>query len=354
METNIDIRGLGPTEISEWLESEGEKPFHGKQIFRWLHSVCVDDYSQMTDLSRSLQAKLAVAWPIHPLHMQQELISRDGTRKYLWQLADGQCIESVVMTHQEASGHLRQTLCISTQVGCAMGCVFCATGLGGFKRNLTVAEIVGQVLDVTRQRQLTQPDFEIHNVVYMGMGEPLLNYEAVVKSIRLLNNPLGQQIGIRRITVSTCGLPHQIRRLAKEGLDIVLAISLHSSEHGLRSQLMPVNRQYPLADVLAACREYVAETKRRLTFEYTLIQGVNTSAQQAKDLAGLLKGIPCNVNLIPVNGGEHGFKRPSRTTQNLFRQILIDCGLEAVIREEKGADIAGACGQLAGQAQQGE
>lgn len=352
-EAPADVRGLFPEEIGAWLVQQGEKSFRGKQVFQWLQARCVRSYDQMTDLSQALRTKMAEAWPIRPLRIPKEQVSRDGTRKYLFELEDGQCIETVLMAHTEETGHVRHTLCLSTQVGCAMGCTFCATGEGGFMRNLTAAEIVGQVLDVTASRREEKPDFEVHNLVYMGMGEPLLNYDAVLKSIRLLNHPQGQQIGIRRITLSTCGIPDQIRRLAGEGLDIVLALSLHSPDQELRSELMPVNRRYPLTEVMDACRAYVRATGRRMTFEYTMIQGVNMGSQHAEMLCRLLKGIQCNVNLIPVNVGSHGFKKPGRMAQEAFRKLLTEGGLEAVIREEKGSDIAGACGQLAGQTKQG-
>lgn len=349
-----DVRGLFPEEIGAWLEGQGEKNFRGKQIFQWLHARCASTYEEMTDISQALQQKMAGAWPICPLSIRQEQVSRDGTRKYLFELSDGQRIETVLMAHREDSGHIRHTLCLSTQVGCAMGCVFCATGEGGFTRNLTAAEIVGQVLDVTASRRKEQPGFEVHNLVYMGMGEPLLNYDAVLRSIRLLNHPKGQKIGIRRITVSTCGIPEMILRLAHEGLDITLALSLHSPDPELRSQLMPVNRRFPLSEVMEACREYVMATGRRMTFEYTMIQGVNMGPAHAEALCCLLKNIQCNVNLIPVNIGRHGYQKPGRAAQEAFRKKLMEGGLEAVIREEKGSDIAGACGQLAGQTKQGE
>lgn len=349
-----DVRGLFPEEIGVWLEGQGEKSFRGKQIFQWLHARCAVTFEEMTDISQALQKKMTDAWPIRPLLIRREQVSRDGTRKYLFELSDGQRIETVLMAHQEETGHIRHTLCLSTQVGCAMGCVFCATGEGGFTRNLTAGEIVGQVLDVTASRRREQPGFEVHNLVYMGMGEPLLNYDSVVRSIRLLNHPMGQKIGIRRITVSTCGIPEMIRRLAREGFDITLALSLHSPDPELRSQLMPVNRRFPLSEVMEACRDYVKSAGRRMTFEYTMIQGVNMSVSHADALCRLLNHIQCNVNLIPINTGNHGFQKPGRAAQEAFRKRLTEGGLEAVIREEKGSDIAGACGQLAGQSKRGE
>jgi len=348
MENSQDIRELFPEEIGLWLESQGEKGFRGRQIFRWLQVQCARSYEEMTDIPKALQAMLVQSRPIRPLKLVKELVSRDGTRKYLFELNHGQRIESVLMTHLEASGHKRHTLCVSTQAGCAMGCTFCTTGKGGFFRNLTAGEITGQVLDVTYARRQEDPQFYISNVVYMGMGEPLLNYEAVVRSIRILNHPLGQKIGIRRITLSTCGMPDQIRRLAKEGLDIVLALSLHSPDDALRSRLMPVNRRYPLKEVMEAVRDYAGITGRRITFEYILIKGVNDSPEHARSLCQLLKGLPCNVNIIPVNNGDHGFIKPGSAEQTAFKNALKKCGIEAVIREEKGADIHGACGQLAG------
>lgn len=228
-----------------------------------------------------------------------------------------------------------------------MGCEFCATGRMGWSRDLSAGEIVGQVLDITRLQRERNPDFKTGNVVFMGMGEPLANYEAVVRSIRLLNHRDGQNIGIRRITVSTCGLPEQIRRLAKEGLDIVLAVSLHAPNDALRGQIMPAARRWPLKELLEACRGYIRALRRRVTFEYVLIRGLNDGVDHGLELAALLNGIFCNVNLIPVNGSTvHPYVAPDAARVEDFRRILTERGIPAVVREKKAADIGGACGQL--------
>lgn len=345
-----EVLALFPEEIRGRLKELGEKPFRGDQIFQWLQKRAVLRYDEMTNLPAALRRRLADSLPIGRLTLVQELVSADGTRKYLFGLRDGERIETVLMGHREASGHIRHTLCVSCQAGCAMGCVFCATGRGGFRRNLTCGEIVGQILEVTASRRREAPEFTVDNLVYMGMGEPALNLDNVLKSVRLLNHPEGQKIGIRRITISTCGLPGGIRRLAAENLDITLAVSLHSPTDQQRDQLMPINKRYPIGEVLAACREYCESGGRRVTFEYIMIDGVNIGAAQSAALCGLLGELPCHVNLIPINNGDHGFNKPERSRQEEFRRRLLAGGLDATIREEKGADISGACGQLAGQA----
>ena len=348
-------RALFPEEIRRILEEWGEKPFRGDQIFQWIQKRAAKDYEEMTNLPAGLRRQLAQNLPLGRLVLCRWQLSADGTRKYLFRLEDGDGIETVLMEHREATGHIRHTLCLSTQAGCAMGCVFCATGRSGFRRNLTCGEIVGQVLEVAALMGQDRPGFTIDNLVYMGMGEPLQNLDAVLKSIRLLNHPQGQKIGIRRITVSTCGLPQGIRRLAAENLDITLAVSLHSPFDSQRSQLMPINRRYPLKTVLEACREYCEAGGRRITFEYIMIQDVNLGSVAAAELCRLLKDLPCHINLIPINQGSHGFHRPGKKAREEFRRLLLAGGLAASFREEKGSDISGACGQLAGEAKnQGE
>ena len=339
---NLEVRGLEKEEIGGFLANLQEKPFRTNQIFHWTQSRAVQSWDQMTNLSVTLQEKLAANFCLTPLKLVKEQVSRDGTRKYLWELADGQLIESVLLFHEGDYMRKRTTLCLSTQVGCPMGCSFCATGNMGFRRNLTAGEIVSQVLDITAQ-------FKINNLVYMGMGEPLLNLPDVLKSIKLLNHQDGQNIGIRRITISTCGLVPQIEQLASEGLDFVLAISIHAPNNELRNQIMPVNKQYPLEQLIEVCRHYIAKTGHRITFEYALIKDFNDSLQSAKELAQLLQGLKANINIIPINSINQGiYQRPSAEVIHRFITYLQGKGIVVVVREEKGSDIAGACGQLAG------
>lgn len=339
---NKDMREALPEEIAAIMKDMGEPAYRGVQIFTWLHRDAALSYGEMTNIGEALRGRLEEECPLVRPALLRRRVSADGTIKYLFSLADGVRIESVLMSRREGTGHVRHTVCLSVQAGCPMGCAFCATAGLGFRRNLSAGEIVGQVLEITAVEGV-----KIHNLVYMGMGEPLLNEEAVKKSIRILNHPQGQNIGLRRVTVSTCGLPDGIRRLAEWGPDIVLAVSLHAADDGTRSALMPVNRRYPLADLTAACRDYAAITGKRITFEYVMIKDLNVGGGAAKALGRLLKGIPCNVNLIPVNPGDHDYARPGEGEQEGFRKALAREGLEAVIRRERGTDIGGACGQLA-------
>ena len=338
----IDIREAFPEDIAAVMQEIGEPAFRGEQIFAWLQREAATDWAQMTNISKALRRRLEELWPLVRPALLKRQASADGTIKYLFALADGQKIESVLMSQKEETGHIRHTVCLSCQVGCAMGCSFCSTATLGFRRNLTPGEIVSQILEIAASERLT-----IHNAVYMGMGEPLLNEEALRKSIGLLNHPLGQNIGIRRISVSTCGLPDGIRRLADWGLDVVLAVSLHAADDATRSRLMPVNARYPLDTLLAACRDYNEITGKRLTFEYVMIEGVNVGEEAVAALGRLLAGVSCNINLIPVNPGAHGYARPNKRGQESFCKALEKAGLDAVIRRERGADVGGACGQLA-------
>lgn len=345
----LDIRGLLPDEIKEIIAKAGEKSFRSAQIFQWVQRNAVQEWLEMKNIGDSTKNILIENTKLLPLKERQEKISSDGTRKYLWELQDGALIESVLLAHEGDITRSRNTLCLSTQVGCPMGCAFCATGKLGFTRNLNTAEIVSQVLDLTRLRQKEQPEFKIQNLVYMGMGEPLLNLSAVLKSIRILNNPAGQNIGIRRITVSTCGLVPQIDELAEENLDIVLAVSLHAPNNTLRETMMPVNKKYPLEQLMSACKRYIDKTGRRITFEYALIKDINDKKMHAEQLAVLLYGLNANVNIIPVNSfGNNGYSRPDLARVKEFAALLKKKSINTVIREEKGSDIDAACGQLAG------
>lgn len=351
MDNRQDIREMMPEDISRVLINIGEKNFRGKQVFQWVQNKAAQGFYDVKNINKAAKIYLHENTLLEPLKCLKERISKDGTRKFLWGLNDRQAVESVLLYHSGDITRTRHTLCLSTQVGCAMGCSFCATGKLGFKRNLSAGEIVGQVLDTTFRMRKEEPDFKINNVVYMGMGEPLLNLPAVIKSIRLLNHKDGQAIGIRRISVSTCGIVPKIKELADEGLDIVLAVSLHAPDNELRDAIMPVNKKYPLEVLLPVCKYYVTKTGKRITFEYALVKGFNDDAKRAMQLARLVAGISANINIIPVNTsfqGNEKFQKPRSQVSREFVNILKEQGIQAVLREEKGSDIEAACGQLAG------
>ena len=318
-------------------EELGEAGFRAKQIFTWLYRG-VDSFEDMTNLSKSLREHLEESYSVGNIKIAEKYISDiDETCRYLLQLEDGNYIESVLMKY-----HHGYTICISSQVGCAMGCAFCASTRGGKIRNLSAGEIVGQVVAV--QRDLGE---RISNIVMMGIGEPLDNYEQVIKFLEIVNHPSGLNIGHRHISLSTCGLVPAIRGLADRQMQITLSVSLHASNDEKRSEIMPVNKRYNISKLLDACRYYIKKTNRRISFEYTLICGVNDTEEEAKDLLRLLKGMLCHVNLIPVNPvKETGFKQSSRRTAERFQKVLTDGGIPATIRREMGADISAACGQL--------
>ncbi len=314
-----------------------EPTFRAKQIFEWIYRG-VSGFDEMTNLSKTLREKLDAHYSTGLLTIVKKYVSDiDETRRYLLQLDDGHYIESVLMKY-----HHGFTICISSQVGCAMGCAFCASTRGGKKRDLTAGEIVGQVMTV--QKDLGQ---RISNIVMMGIGEPLDNYDEVLKFLKIVNHPLGLNIGHRHISLSTCGLVEEIRRLADEKLQITLSISLHAPNDEKRSAIMPVNRKYSIGMLMDACRYYMKETNRRISFEYTLIRDVNDGPEEAKELLRLLKGMLCHVNLIPVNPtGVAGIQQGNRKSVEQFQKILEDGGIPATIRREMGADISAACGQL--------
>ncbi len=335
----MELTGLFPEEIKSWLHGQRIAPFRADQIFSWIHRHAVQDFHQMTNLPKSLILKLEeTLGTLAPLRLITSRISVDGTEKYLFVLRDQTTIESVLIPDAE-----RKTICISTQVGCAMNCSFCATGKSGFSRNLSAAEIVAQVLWV--ENRLRSQGKGISNVVYMGMGEPLANYEAVLKSAYLLNHTEGLNLGARRLTISTCGLVPQIRALAEEDLQINLAISLHAVTDAERSKIMPVNKAFPLRELLEACDYYTDRTGRRISFEYALISGFNDTVEQGKKLRDLLKGRLCHVNLIPINpvGTE---LRPSQRSVAEFAHVLDAGRIPVSVRKERGTDIEAACGQL--------
>lgn len=347
-----DLRCFDMEEMEQLVAELMQPKFRAKQLFDWIHGKGVQQITQMHNLGKPFLSRLDESFSIHCLRLVEKQCAKDGTEKYLFQLIDGNVIECVLMRYRGDLSKQRNTLCVSSQVGCAMGCTFCATGQSGFVRNLTVGEILGQVYEVNHMLQKDGGQLSVGNVVFMGMGEPLLNLSAVYKAICLLNHQEGQNIGIRRITVSTCGIVPKIRELAKYKKDIVLAISLHAPNDGLRSSIMPINQQYPLAQLIAVCHDYQQQTHNRITLEYALIKGFNDQPKHTQQLKQLLRGLDCHLNVIPVNPVTGtGFHRPDKGDVAAFIQALKLSGMNASVREEKGVDIDGACGQLRGKLQ---
>ncbi|MCS7172288.1 MAG: 23S rRNA (adenine(2503)-C(2))-methyltransferase RlmN [Armatimonadetes bacterium] len=334
-----DLRSMTEAEMVEALTSMGEPPYRGRQLARWVHARGATTFQGMTDLPTVLRGELEARFRLTALEIRQRLVSPDGsTTKYLFACPDGSTLEGVWMRYADG----RRSVCVSTQVGCAMACAFCATGLTGLTRNLTAGEIVDQVYAMARD----QGERPTH-VVFMGMGEPLANYEATVRAVRLLNAPYGLGVGIRRITVSTVGLVPQIRRLAEEALDITLAVSLHAPTDELRARLVPLARRYPLGELLETCRFYIARTRRRITFEYVLLEGVNDTPREARALGHLLRGMLCHLNLIPWNPVPGlAFRRPSVERMRTFAWTVRAYGIPTTVRVERGTEIMAACGQL--------
>ncbi len=324
----------------------GERAFRAQQIFPWLHQRGVTDFAAMSNIGKALAARLAESAVVAIPEMASEHLSLDGTRKWVLRLADGNAIETVFIPEAE-----RNTLCISSQVGCALDCAFCATAQQGFNRNLTAAEIVGQVWFAEHRLRAERgsPERVISNVVFMGMGEPLLNLKEVGPAIRILLDDLGYGLSRRRVTVSTAGVVPALDRL-QEAAPVSLAVSLHAPDDALRDQLVPLNKKYPIEELLAGCRRYVAnDSRRRVTFEYAMLAGVNDSVAQARALARLLQTVPAKVNLIPFNPFPGtSFERSPDAVIDRFRDILLASGLVTVTRRTRGDSIRAACGQLAG------
>ena len=333
-----DIRSMTLEELQAVMEKIGEKPFKAKQIYQWLHEKCAADYEEMTNISRRLRERLAEAYPLSgPRAVEVQTSRIDGTQKYLFRLADGNVVESVLMRY-----HHGNSVCISSQVGCKMGCRFCASTLDGWTRNLLPSEMLSQIYQI---RRMTGE--RVSNVVVMGTGEPLDNYDNLLRFIRMLTDERGQNISQRNITVSTCGLVPEIRKLAEENLQITLALSLHAPNQQKREQLMPIARRYSLPEVLDACRYYFEKTGRRMTFEYSLVGGENDSQQDAEELPRLIGGLNCHVNLIPVNPiKERSYVQSDKKVTLNFKKKLEKYGINVTIRREMGRDIDGACGQL--------
>lgn len=346
------LRGMDLEEMTRLLAELEEPAFRAKQLFDWVHRKQAAELGEMHNLGRALLEKLRTRCTVGALSLEQRQISRDGTEKFLFRLGDGQLIECVLMRYRGDRSKQRDTLCVSSQAGCAMGCTFCATGQRGLARNLSAGEIVGQVYEVNRLLAAEGESMPVGNVVFMGMGEPLCNWTEVRRAIDLLHDARGQGISMRRITVSTCGVAPQIRALAGEKPEFVLAVSLHAPNDAQRSAMMPVNRRYPLAELLDACRAYQRRTGKRITFEYALMAGENDRPRHVRELRQLLRGLDCHVNVIPLNPvrGAAPFRRPEKREAEAFVQALRRAGLKAGVREEKGADIDGACGQLRGRA----
>jgi 23S rRNA (adenine2503-C2)-methyltransferase len=355
-----DLLGLTLPQLRAWLQERGEPAFRAKQIYSWLYEHLAHDFDQMSNLPKSLRARLSEEACIGPLVVRSEQSSKDErTRKILLELADGKLIESVLMLYPPlGESSERATVCVSSQAGCAYGCTFCATGQMGFDRHLHAGEIVAQVLHFARELRAepwaarglpgSKPIDHITNIVLMGMGEPLHNYENVLQALRILNSPDGFRLGARHMTVSTVGLVPAIRKLSQEQLQVNLAISLHAPTDELRSTTMPVNRKYPLKELLAACQDYITATRRQVTFEYVLLAGVNDTPEYAHLLGELLAPLKqfAHVNCIPVNATSAAYRPPSGEAIRAFRDILDDHNVSNSVRAERGDDIAAACGQL--------
>ena len=333
----MNLKSLTQPELADILKELGQPKFRAKQVYTWLHKG-VRSYDEMTNLPKGLRDALAEKYPIHvPKVVRKQESSRDGTIKYLWELADGNCVETVLMRY-----HYGNTVCISTEVGCRMGCAFCASTLGGLVRRLEPYEMLDQVL-------FTQIDsgLPVSHIVLMGIGEPLDNFDNVMRFLELVNSPDGMNISMRHISLSTCGLVPKIDELAQRKLQISLAISLHGPNDEIRNKIMPVNKAYPIDVLLEACRRYYAATSRRIHFEYAMIDGVNDSESCAKELLRRLKGLPAHVNLIPLNHVEESPLKPSsKAAVAKFQKTLEDGGVTATVRRTLGGDIDASCGQL--------
>ena len=331
----IDIRSMTLEELTAALRDMGEPAFRGKQVFTWLHRG-VRSFDEMSDISKPLREKLAGTYRVGGLAAARKQVSRtDGTIKYLWELHDGNCIETVLMRYRHGN-----TVCVSTQVGCRMGCAFCASTLGGKVRDLTPGEILEQVI-------FTQSDsgVPVSNIVLMGIGEPMDNLDSVLRFLELVNHPLGLNIGMRHISLSTCGVIPGIRRLAELELQLTLSVSLHAPDSETRSRIMPVNRAYDVDELFAACHDYFKRTGRRISFEYAMIDGVNDADWQADLIVKKLRGMPGHVNLIPLNDVAESPLKPSRRVRQ-FQQRLERQGVTATVRRSLGGDIDASCGQL--------
>ena len=342
MTEKTDLLSLFPEELRDLLKDRGIPGYRAGQIYAWLYRG-VRSFDEMTDLPQDLRRRLGEWFDAVSFRDEACVASRlDETRKYLFTLADGEYVESVLLSYKHG-----YSVCLSTQAGCRMGCRFCASTGAGFSRNLSPSEILEQIAAITRERRGEDPDFRVSHVVLMGIGEPLDNYDNVIRFLKLVNRKEGFGISYRNISLSTCGLVPRIRDLAREALPVTLSVSLHAPDNALRDSMMPVNRRYPLEELIPACRDYTRETGRRISFEYALIHGVNDTDRCAGELISLLSGWMNHVNLIPVNETKgSGFHAGSRKELLAFQSKLEKGGLNATIRRTLGADIAAACGQL--------
>lgn len=332
-----NIKDYDLPELKKELEAMGEKPFRAEQIFKWIFQEKIKSFDEMTNISLELREKLKENYTICNFEILRKQESKDGTIKYLFDVLDGNAIETVLMSY-----HHGYSICVSSQIGCKMGCKFCASTGINFIRNLTSGEIAEQILAVEQDANV-----RISNVVFMGIGEPLDNYENVINAIHIINNSKGLNIGARHISISTSGLVPKIYQLAKEKIPCTLSISLHATNNEKRSSMMPVNNAYPIEELIQACKDYIKETNRRISFEYALAKDNNDNLNDAKELVKLLKGMLCHVNLIPINKIENGtFTKSSNENIMKFRDFLNDHGIVATIRRELGSDIDAACGQL--------
>src|SRR5690554_175353 len=342
----INLLGMPKAKLEAFFESLGEKRFRAQQLLQWIHQRGIDDFDQMTNMSRVLREQLKEMAEVRGPEVVYDETSRDGTRKWVMRMDNGNSVETVLIPDGEHG-----TLCVSSQIGCTLDCTFCSTGKRGFNRNLTAAEIIGQVWVARRAFMPFDPaDRPITNVVMMGMGEPLLNFDNVVDAMDLMMEDLAYGISKRRVTLSTAGVVPALDRLG-EVTDVSLAISLHAPNDELRNQLVPLNKKYPIADLLAATRRYLSRLpdKRKATIEYTVIEGVNDQPEHARELSVILKGLPCKINLIPFNPfPESDFRRPSMNATRRFQNILTEAGFVTTIRTPRGDDIDAACGQLVG------
>ena len=333
----MNLKSLTLPELTALLKEQGEPGFRAKQVYTWLHKG-VRSYAEMTNLPQNLRDRLQEQYPICPPQVARKQVSKlDGTAKYLWELSDGNCVESVLMRY-----HHGNTVCISTEVGCLMGCAFCASTHGGLVRRLEPFEMLDQVL-------FTQIDsgLPVSNIVLMGIGEPLDNFDNVMRFLELVNSPEGMNISMRHISLSTCGLVPKIDLLAQRKLQLTLSVSLHAPNDAIRNTIMPVNKAYPIDELIAACRRYYDATSRRISFEYAMIQGVNDTEAAAKELLRRMKGLPAHFNLIPLNHVEESPLKPStRQAVAKFQKLLEDGGITATVRRTLGSDIDASCGQL--------
>ena len=333
----MHIKSMTLPELAQTLKELGQPAFRSKQIYTWLHKG-VREYGQMTNIPQELRLRLEERFPISaPQVVRKQESKKDGTIKYLWQLSDGNCVETVLMRY-----HYGNTVCISTEVGCRMGCAFCASTLGGLVRRLEPYEMLDQVL-------FTQVDsgLPISHIVLMGIGEPLDNFENVLRFLELVNSPDGMNISMRHISLSTCGLVPRILELAEKKLQLTLSVSLHAPNDSIRDTIMPVNKAYPTEQLLAACRTYYEKTGRRISFEYAMIRDVNDTPEAARELIRRLKGLPAHMNLIPLNHVEESPLKPStRQAVAAFQKTLEDAGIPATVRRSLGGDIDASCGQL--------